>query len=89
MTDNAEIYDRLRQVEKDTALNGQKMDQLEANVRRVETEKIDPMASQVADLHGTMTRNKGFWAGVFLTAGAVWTVLAGAFAAFWKVIAGE
>lgn len=83
-----EIYDRLRIVEQETALNGQALKRVEDDLDRLESDKINPMFAQVADLHTTMTRSKGFFGGVFLAAGAMWTVIMGALAAAWKVIGG-
>lgn len=88
MTDQ-QVYDRLREVETATSLNGVRLEQLKCAQSKMENEKIDPMRQQVDELHTTMTRNKGFVTGLFVMAGAVWTAVAGVAVATWKLFSGD
>lgn len=86
--DNSEIYSRLNKVESDTKLVAQSLDQLRSAHDKMESEKIDPMAKKVDELHTTMTSSKGFIAGIFVMAGAVWSVILAVAAYLWKAFSG-
>lgn len=84
-----DMAERLRKVEQDTAVNGQKLDHLTEDYRRLETQKIDPMFQQVREMHSAMMRNKGFVAGAFMMAGAVWAVIGAFGVAIWNRLFGH
>jgi len=89
MTDEETIKQRLREVEQDTALQRQAIANLDTKLTKMESDKIDPMRAQVNELHTTMTKNKGFWGGIFLAVGAIWSVFAGIGVTIWRVFTGN